>query len=392
MKKFLEIIGPGLLVAATGVGAGDLATSALAGSNIGIAAVSAVVVGGLIKFILNEGLARWQYHSGQTILESSMSLFGAAARWFFLFYLIIWTFTVAVALMSATGAAFYAILPIFDPGIGKIGYGVFFSLVGYGFVRIGGFAFFQKLMTGAVVIMLIAVFYSVLVIPIDRSLTMSSWIPTSHGLSWYLAVMGGVGGTVTILCYGYWIKAAGRTVRHQGQTQIDLGVSYFITVLLGVAMVLIGTNVQVTGGGAGLLVSLSAVLDQQAGPLAGWTFRVGAFAAIFSSLLGVWQSVPFLFLDVMKPLGVKNGKGSIYNKILLVIAVIPMVGLPIGFASMQKAYAVCGAAFVPILASTLLVLHYQKNSFRLSITTIILLAAILLLFVGLFLQLIIPFF
>ena len=35
--KLLAIIGPGILVAATGVGAGDLATGALAGSKLGVA-------------------------------------------------------------------------------------------------------------------------------------------------------------------------------------------------------------------------------------------------------------------------------------------------------------------------------------------------------------------
>ncbi|HCX23647.1 MAG TPA: iron transporter, partial [Cytophagales bacterium] len=55
MNKYIKIIGPGLLVAATGVGAGDLATSALAGSHIGLTAISAIVIGGVIKYFLNEG-------------------------------------------------------------------------------------------------------------------------------------------------------------------------------------------------------------------------------------------------------------------------------------------------------------------------------------------------
>jgi len=41
----LAILGPGILVAATGVGAGDLATGALAGSKLGPAVLWAVVVG-----------------------------------------------------------------------------------------------------------------------------------------------------------------------------------------------------------------------------------------------------------------------------------------------------------------------------------------------------------
>ena len=56
--RLLAIIGQGILVAATGVGAGDLATGAFTGSQLGVAILWAVVVGAALKYVLNEGLAR----------------------------------------------------------------------------------------------------------------------------------------------------------------------------------------------------------------------------------------------------------------------------------------------------------------------------------------------
>ena len=47
-------LGPGLLVAATGVGAGDLATAAFTGSHLGPAVLWAVLVGAALKFLLTE--------------------------------------------------------------------------------------------------------------------------------------------------------------------------------------------------------------------------------------------------------------------------------------------------------------------------------------------------
>ena len=44
-KNLLAVIGPGILVAATGVGAGDLATSAFTGSALGLTVLWAVVLG-----------------------------------------------------------------------------------------------------------------------------------------------------------------------------------------------------------------------------------------------------------------------------------------------------------------------------------------------------------
>jgi Mn2+/Fe2+ NRAMP family transporter len=61
-----------MLVAATGVGAGDLATGALAGSKLGVAVLWAVLVGAAMKLLLNEGIARWQLTTGKTLLEGAV--------------------------------------------------------------------------------------------------------------------------------------------------------------------------------------------------------------------------------------------------------------------------------------------------------------------------------
>ncbi len=59
----------GLLVAATGVGAGDLITASLAGSHLGLVILWAAVAGAALKWVLNEGIARWQMATSTTILE-----------------------------------------------------------------------------------------------------------------------------------------------------------------------------------------------------------------------------------------------------------------------------------------------------------------------------------
>ena len=54
-----SIIGPGLVVAATGVGAGDLVATLVAGSQYGYALLWAAVVGTIVKIALAEGVGRW---------------------------------------------------------------------------------------------------------------------------------------------------------------------------------------------------------------------------------------------------------------------------------------------------------------------------------------------
>ena len=64
----ISLVGPGLMLAASGVGAGDLAGGAFAGMHLGTAVLWAVVVGAFFKYVITEGLARWT--SGKMLARS----------------------------------------------------------------------------------------------------------------------------------------------------------------------------------------------------------------------------------------------------------------------------------------------------------------------------------
>ena len=83
-RSFLITIRPGLLVAATGVGAGDLATAAFTGNKLGVTILWVVLLGASLKFVLNEGLARWQLATGQTLLEGAVIRLGPVISFIFL--------------------------------------------------------------------------------------------------------------------------------------------------------------------------------------------------------------------------------------------------------------------------------------------------------------------
>ena len=137
--QLLRLLGPGILVAATGVGAGDLATASFAGSQLGTAILWAALLGAFLKFVLNEGLARWQLATGDTLLEGAVLRFGRIVGWLFLPYLFLWSFFVGAALMSACGAALQALFPLFDDAErGRMVFGALSSLLGLVLVRAGG--------------------------------------------------------------------------------------------------------------------------------------------------------------------------------------------------------------------------------------------------------------
>jgi Mn2+/Fe2+ NRAMP family transporter len=214
------------------------------------------------------------------------------------------------------------------------------------------------------------------------------------GAPWTLAIIGGIGGTVTVLCYGYWIREEGRaSAADLADCRVDLALGYVVTAIFGLAMVIIGSSLRpMTGGGALLLATIAGELQAAlggAGPLAKWAFLIGAWAAIFSSLLGVWQSVPYLFADLWSLLHPRSPRPARvdtralpYQLYLVSIAVVPVAGLAaVNFRSMQKTYAIVGALFIPMLAVVLLALNGRASvigsRYRNSlVTTLVLVAAL----------------
>jgi Mn2+/Fe2+ NRAMP family transporter len=373
------VVGPGLLVAATGVGAGDLATASFAGNRLGVAILWAVVLGAALKYLLNEGLARWQLATGDTLLEGCMAHLGRPFHACFLLYLIPWSFFVGSALMSACGATAHAMLPfIEDPSRGKIVFGIAHSLVGLLLVRVGGYGLFEKVMRVCIGVMFVTVVVTAVLIKPDWAAVGSGLVVpripefAGDGLSWTVALMGGVGGTLTVLCYGYWIREEGREGPGALRTcRVDLAAGYGMTALFGIAMVIIGSQLPaVEGTGSTLIVNLADRLEQPLGAVGRWVFLLGAWGAVFSSLLGVWQSVPYLFADFVS-MAVGDSReqracrvaatSRTYQVYLLALAVIPMAGLWFGFKQVQKVYAVYGALFIPFLAVVLLYLNGREK-------------------------------
>ncbi len=360
-----------MLVAATGVGAGDLATASLAGSVLGVTVLWAGILGAALKFVLNEGIARWQLATGDTLLDGCIRHLGRPFQVCFLLYLLPWSFFVGSALMGACGVTAGAMVPLFDdPSQAKVAFGLVHSAMGVLLVRVGGYRLFEKLMGVCIAVMFFTVVLTaVLIRPDARAVLSGLFVPNllsldREGLGWTVALMGGVGGTLTILCYGYWIRETGRSGPDALRAcRLDLASAYTMTAVFAVAMVVIGSEVRVEGRGAGLIVSLADLLGGRLGPVGRWMFLLGAWGAVFSSLFGVWQSVPYLYADfVSMSLGeseaarrarVSTGSRT-YRTYLYALASVPTIGLLVSFKEMQKYYAVIGACFIPFLACVLL--------------------------------------
>ncbi len=371
--SFWAVLGPGLLLAATGVGGGDLATATFVGGLLGTTILWAVALGAFMKFVVTEGLARWQLATGETIIEGAVRRLGPVVVWVFLPYFLLWAFFVGSAQMSANGVSLHAMIPVFDDAnTGKIVFGVLSSVAGLAIVWRGGYRGFDIAMKICIGVMFATVALTAIALwPGTGVVLRGLFIPTiprtdPEGIVWTVSLVGGIGGTLTVLSYGYWLREVGRTSPDDLRTcRIDLAASYFMMALFGILMVIVGQSVQLEGEGTSMLIVLSDRLGEELGPTGKWLFLAGTFGTVFSSLLGVWQAAPYLFAECWR-LGVRRDTNPVdmsaptYRRFLIALAVVPMIGLFASFRDVQQIYTFIGAYIFPTLALVLIVFNSRS--------------------------------
>ncbi|MFG3546969.1 Nramp family divalent metal transporter [Streptomyces sp. NPDC047725] len=372
-KSSWRYIGPGIVVAATGVGAGDLVATLIAGSNFGYTLLWAAVIGCLVKISLAEACGRWHLATGRTLFDGWASL-GRWTTWFFAVYAVIWGFVYGAAAMSSSALPLQALFPdVMD----LEWWGVACGLAGLVFVWFNKYAVFEKVMTVLVGVMFVVTVYLAVRVTPHLGDAFAGLLPVlpdeKDSVLNTLGLIGGVGGTITLAAYGYWVNAKGWTnTGWMKVMRLDNRVAYATTGIFVIAMLFVGAellhsaNIAIAGGDKGL-IQLGDVLEDQYGAVTGKLFLIGFFATSFTSLIGVWHGVSLMFADFLaRQRGEREARADelasgrrerswAFRAYLLWLTFPPIVllfqGQPFRLIII---YGVLGAAFMPFLALTLI--------------------------------------
>lgn len=366
----LKSVGPGIVIAATGVGAGDLVAASISGASFGTALLWAAVVGALLKYVITENLARWQLVTGTTLLEGWIQRMPRIVSLYFILYLFLWSFIVAGALIAASGLAAHAIYP----GLSVQAWGILHSIAAAVIVWFGAYRQIERIMK-----LLIAMMFSVVILcaamllPTAGELLSGIFIPSlpDGSIVFVLGVIGGVGGSVTVMSYGYWIRERKWLgSEYLSQCRTDLLVAYTLTGLFGLAVMIIAAGVRPEViQGSKMILAVADHLGANVGEYAKWLFLAGFWGAVFSSMIGVWDGVPYLFTDFVKTAGKRAetsssqyAKTPLYRAYLLYLALPPIILLEFGKPVwIVVIYSVAGAFFMPFLAATLIYMNNRRD-------------------------------
>ncbi|MGH3623252.1 MAG: Nramp family divalent metal transporter, partial [Sciscionella sp.] len=202
----LRLVGPGIMAAATGVGAGDLVATMVAGARFGYVLFWAVIVGTVFKLVLSEGVGRWHLASETTLLTGWRRL-GRWALVYFGVYAVMWGFVYGATAMSASGLPLNALFPVVSVRY----WAMICGAVGLALIWFGRYAVIEKIMMVFVGIMFVTVVGTAVLVGPNLLEIGKGTVPTlPEGATVYvLGLIGGVGGTITMASYGYWTMAKG---------------------------------------------------------------------------------------------------------------------------------------------------------------------------------------
>ena len=105
-----------------------------------------------------------------------------------------------------------------------------------------------------------------------------------------------------MLSYNYWMREEKMSgPRALGYVRGDVAIGYVFTALFGISIMLIADRAffrpGVTITDAQAVSKMAEMLGTMLGAFGVYAYSVGFWAAVFASLLGVWQSIPYLYAD-----------------------------------------------------------------------------------------------
>jgi len=305
-SQYVRSMGPGLVVALTWLGAGDLVDSAVAGGHYGYSLMWAMVIALFVRFVFVSIIAKYQLcnQRGESVMAGLKRVHpylpvfvGVVALFFGHFY--------GSYLIKGTGEASASLVGILPPWA----WSVFWVTAGAFFLFRGGYRQVET------------VFYAFLVMLSVSLIGVALWsgpnpaaaakgvflfaVPEQRGqFSAFLVVVslvGAVGGSIANLMYPYFIQQKGwvgpkfRRLQHY-----DLAFGTLVLVFLNLSVWTIGAEVLYPLGiSLTNIDDLASLLTLVLGVLGGPIFYLGVFAAVYSSAIGNATGFGLMCVDVV---------------------------------------------------------------------------------------------
>lgn len=358
MASALRRIGPGIVLASSIVGSGEVIATTTLGAQVGFAALWIVLVSCAIKPVVQAELGRYTILTGKTGLDGFNGVPGPRAGVSWLVWA--WALTVALTLLQVGGmyGGVGQVLNVLVPAVPvRAWVGICLAitlavLLGGGYARIERFAMIKVAMFTLITVFAAAVLLRRpgAVSADDLATGLSLQIP-STGLVTAIAVFGitGVGATELVM-YPYWCVEKGYArfvgpreatpewaARARGWIRVmhlDILCSLAIYTMATVAFYLLGAGVLhkmgVVPAARDTVAVLSQIYTQTLGGWALWVFYAGVVVTLYGTIFASTAAHSRMMADLVRILGVypredAHSRRQWRNRFVVLLGTLPAV-------------------------------------------------------------------
>ncbi len=371
--SYLKSFGPGLVVALTWLGAGDLIDSAVAGGDYGYALMWAMVLSLAVRFAFVNIIAKYQLcnERGETVMAGLLRIHRIVLI-FVLVSALVFAHFYGSYMIRGVGEATHHLLGGFGPAWA---WSIFWVAVAMILVFGSGYRHVEKVfyvLLGILSITFIGVALWCGPDPVDFVKgTFLFDIPEQSGdfgpLLLVISLVGAVAGSISNLLYPYFIQQKGWVgPQHRKVQSYDLLFGIIVIIILDLSIWTIGAevlhpeNIRIEN-----LDDLANLLTLVLGKLGGLIFYLGVFATVFTSIIGLAIGYGYMCQDILYKL--KKGpeatidrekvkSTSAYRSVALWSLVSPLIwsvpGMP-GFVTMAVLVNAATVVVLPVLAGSL---------------------------------------
>jgi Mn2+/Fe2+ NRAMP family transporter len=394
----VRLLGPGMILAASIVGSGELIATTTLGAQVGYTALWVILLSCLIKPIIQEELGRHTIVSGVTTLGSFNRIPGLkvfSVSWIVLAWavMVLLTLLQVGAMFGGVAQVMHILVPAVSVNLWVL---VFLAvtlalLIGGRYDRIEGIA-----MVKVGLFTMLTILAAVLLMNMPKYF---SWNGILHGfrfrlpgagLSTAVAVLGITGvGTMELVIYPYWCVEKGYA-RFTGARdnsldwqrrargwirvmRIDIVVSVFVYTIATVAFYLLGAGVLhgmgLVPSSSEMIPTLSRIYTETLGAWALWLFYIGAIATLYGTIFAATAAHSRLFADLAQIMnrfkkGDYRARVRYRNGFVVLLTAIPVIFYLVFEAPVKMVVAggLAQAMMLPVVSWATVYLHHRKVS------------------------------
>jgi Mn2+/Fe2+ NRAMP family transporter len=373
LAGLLTLIGPGIVVAGSVIGSGEVINTPVQAATFGFALLWAVILSCFIKFFLQLEIGRYCLVHRRSTVEALSDCPGPrfnGVSWLPLAYMAAYTISLlpAIGIIGGLAGLMQAVLPISsDAFVGHRAWGLLMVLATALLLRTGVYGQLEKIVALLVGGFCISVFIALALIQgteyqisagdLMSGLTGSLGADARAGAYAVISLMGALGTTANeLFMYPYWVleKGYGRDVPDREDESwparikpwirglhLDVAFATVVAAAVTVAFYLLGAAILHRRGlrpeGLAVVEQISEVFTQSYGRWSYAVYIAGAFCALYSTLVVVTAATARMWADVLATMGaIDHRDGQAMNQTHRAIQWICLGGLLAGFLAINQ--------------------------------------------------------